>query len=115
MAENCQPLSDRSGLEPPFGEPKTPEDWIATADWWLRELGDALPEASPMFRALVRLRAENAALRTLIVAMTDYTEAAVAGWSSVDARRERLHQAHQAVNELSGAIDEIQAPGGNDA
>jgi hypothetical protein len=42
-------------IDAALGKPKTPEDLIEDARWWLRELGDALPEASPLFKALVRV------------------------------------------------------------
>lgn len=48
--------SDRSGSPPELkellGEPMTAEDWVESAGWWI-ERGGALPEASPMFKALV--------------------------------------------------------------
>lgn len=76
MTENRDSLSDRFASVP-FGTEKTAEDWVSTAGWWINELGDALPDAAPMFKALVdvlkecqrrggerdRLRAENERLR----------------------------------------------------
>jgi hypothetical protein len=42
-------------IDAALGKPKTPEDLIEDARWWLRELGDALPEAAPLFKALVQV------------------------------------------------------------
>lgn len=53
-----------------LGEQKTPGGWVATAKWWLAEVGDALPGASPMFKALVNAVRENEALKAEVQRVT---------------------------------------------
>lgn len=50
-------------IEKVLGKPKTPDDLVEDARWWLRELGGPLPEASPLFKALCQVVRENDRLR----------------------------------------------------
>lgn len=64
-------MTGYADIDAALGKAKTPEDLIEDARWWLRELGDALPEASPIFKALVQVVRERDEARDLLVEVRD--------------------------------------------
>lgn len=69
MADDIESAADGLALWEEF-KPQDADDWIGTAEFWLREAGGALDEASPLFQALVKAVQQrdgcHEALRALI-------------------------------------------------